>query len=296
LVLKEPLSRNPGRFDPLGALLLAVGLTALTAGLSFGQEIGWTSPLLIGMLVVGTAALVVLPFVEQRVASPIIDLSLFKNRVFLSANLSLVLSFLALFAVSFMLPFYLEELRGFPTEEVGLLLTPLPITIAVIAPFSGMLADRIGTRWLAAAGLSVACLGLVFISQLDAHSSIWDVIWRLVLIGVGQAMFQSPNNSALMGAAPRERQGIASGFLATGRVVGQSLSVALAGAIFAGLGGATAGLALTTHQQTTALSVLQQTFVSSFHSTFLVCASIAAVGIFMSLVRGREGRKIRQQA
>src|SRR5436305_7306482 len=140
LVLKEPLRRNPGRFDPLGALLLAVGLIALTAGLSFGQEIGWTSPLLLGVLVVGVAALIALPFVELRVANPVLQLSLFKNRVFLSANLSLILSFLALFAVSFMLPFYLEELRGFPTEEVGLLLTPVPITIALIAPFSGMLA------------------------------------------------------------------------------------------------------------------------------------------------------------
>lgn len=291
LVLKERLRRNPGRFDPLGALLLAVGLIALTAALSFGQEIGWTSPLLLSMLVVGILALVALPFVEQRVASPVLDLSLFKNRVFLSANLSLILSFLALFAVSFMLPFYLEELRGFPLEEVGLLLTPVPITIAVIAPISGMLADHIGTRWLAASGLAIACLGLIFISQLNAQSSIWDIIWRLALTGVGQGLFQSPNNSALMGSAPREGQGIAAGFLATGRVMGQSLSVALAGAIFAGLGGATAGLAIATHQSTTPLSELQQTFVHSFHVTFVVCACIAVAGIFMSLVRGKEDRK-----
>ena len=190
-----------------------------------------------------------------------------------------------------MLPFYLEELRGFPLEEVGLLLTPVPITIAVIAPFSGMLADRIGTRWLAASGLAIACLGLIFISQLDAQSSIWDIIWRLALTGVGQGLFQSPNNSALMGSAPRDQQGIAAGFLATGRVMGQSLSVALAGAIFAALGGATAGLAIATHQSTTPLSDLQQTFVHSFHATFIVCACIAVAGIFMSLVRGKEDRK-----
>jgi hypothetical protein len=107
-------------------------------------------------------------------------------------------------------------------------------------------------------------------------------------------MFQSPNNSALMGSAPREQQGVAAGSLATGRVFGQSLSVALSGAIFAGLGGATAGLALVTHQGTTPVSALQQTFANSFHVTFIVCACIAAVGIFASLVRGREGRKIIQ--
>jgi MFS family permease len=170
----------------------------------------------------------------------------------------------------------------------------VPITIAVIAPISGTLADRFGTRWLAAGGLTIACLGLVFISQLNAQSSIWDIVWRLVFTGVGQAIFQSPNNSALMGAAPREQQGVAAGSLATGRVFGQSLSVALSGAIFAGLGGATAGLALVTRQSTTPISVLQQTFVASFHVTFVVCACIAAVGIFASLVRGKENRKIAQ--
>ena len=294
-VLTELLRRGRGRFDPLGAILLAAGLVALTLGLSFGQEWGWSSPLLIATLVCGVIALVALVVVERRVPDPIIDLELLHNRVFLSANTSLLLSFLALFAVSFMLPFYLEELRGFPTAEAGLLLTPLPLTIALLAPFSGALADRIGTRWLAAGGLALACLGLLLISQLDAHSSVWDIVWRLIVIGVGQAMFQSPNNSALLGAAPRSRQGSASGFLATGRVVGQSLSVALAGAIFVTLGGAAAGSILASRGNSHALSaaqvnLLQQTFAHAFHITFITCAAIALVGVFTSLVRGKENK------
>lgn len=292
-VLKERVHRGRGRFDPPGALLLAIGLVALTLGLSFGQEWGWTSPLLIGTLVGSIIALALLVFVEHRVTDPIIDFSLLRRRVFLSANVSLVLSFLALFAVSFLLPFYLEELRGFSTEQSGLLLTPLPLTIAVLAPLTGSLADRIGTRWLAAGGLTIACAGLVLISQLNAQSSVWDIIWRLVVIGVGQAMFQSPNNSALMGAAPREQQGSAAGFLATGRVVGQSLSVALAGAVFSSLGGSAAGLALifarSSHRLSAAqISMLQQTFSNAFHAAFLTCAFIAAIGVFTSLVRGKE--------
>src|SRR5438132_539622 len=289
-ILTERMHRNPGRFDPVGAVLLGIGLVALTLGLSFGQEWGWNSPLLIGTLVVSILAIVTLVIIERRVSNPIIDFSLLKRRVFLSANISLILSFLALFAVSFMLPFYLEELRGFSTAEAGLLLTPLPLTIAVIAPFSGALADRIGTRWLAAGGLTIACIGLVFISQLDAHSSVWDIIWRLVVTGAGQALFQSPNNSALMGAAPRDRQGSASGFLATGRVIGQSLSVALAGAIFASLGGAAAGRELVSNPALSPaeISSLQQAFTSGFHAAFIVCASIAAIGGLTSLARGKE--------
>jgi EmrB/QacA subfamily drug resistance transporter len=288
---KERLQRNPGRFDPLGALLLAIGLACLAAGLSFGVELGWTSPAILSLLIIGAIALILLPFVEQRVPNPVIVLSLLKSRVFTSSLLSLVLSFLALFAVSFMLPFYLEQLRGFSAQVSGFLLVPLPLAIAFIAPFSGTVADRIGTRWLAASGLAIACIGLVFISFLNAQSSILDIIWRLLLTGVGQALFQSPNNSALLGSAPREHQGSASGFLATGRTMGQTISIAIAGAVFTGLGGAAAGGILASGHAGAQTAVLQQTFVNSFHATFIVCAAIAAVGIFASLIRGKETSK-----
>jgi MFS family permease len=203
------------------------------------------------------------------------------------------MSFLALFAASFLLPFYLEELRGFSLVESGLLLTPLPIAIAIIAPFSGALADKIGSRWLAAIGLSIACIGLVLISQLNAQSSVLDIIWRLLFTGIGQAIFQSPNSSALMGAAPPNRQGVASGFLSTGRVIGQSISVALSGAIFTYLGGSVAGALLIQRgphasQQPAIVNVLESTFTNAFHVTFIVCALIAALGVFTSLVRGKE--------
>ena len=289
--LGESGQRVRGRFDPLGAALLAVGLAALTLGLSFGQEWGWTSARVLGALAIAVLGFALLIVVERHVRQPIVRLALLRNRVFASANISLVLSFLALFAVSFMLPFYLEELRGFSVQDAGFLLTPLPLTIACIAPISGALADRIGTRWLAATGLAIACVGLVLISQLGATDSIFDIVWRLVVTGIGQALFQSPNNSALMGAAPRDQQGVASGFLSTGRVIGQSVSVALAGAVFASFGGSAAGLALAQAHAGGTLggaAALAQTFTEAFHATFLVCAGIAAFGVLTSLVRGRE--------
>lgn len=313
-LLTEPVRWNRKEFagfDLWGAALLAVGLASLTLGLSFGQEWGWLSPRLIASVAIGVVGLVALVIVEQRRRSPLINFRLLTDRVFASANISLILSFLALFAVSFMLPFYLEQLRGFSIIESGLLLTPLPLTIALVAPFSGRLADRFGTRWLAASGLTICCVGLVLLSTLTATSSILDMIWRLALIGLGQGLFQSPNNSALMGAAPRGQQGVASGFLATGRVVGQSLSVALAGAIFASLGGAAAGAELliqrgsASHAQggqagngaphLPSVATLQATFVTAFHTTFIVCAIIAAIGIAGSLVRGKENRKANER-
>ncbi|HEU5374507.1 MAG TPA: MFS transporter [Ktedonobacteraceae bacterium] len=290
LVLKERRKRTVGRFDPGGALLLAVGLIALTLGLSFGQEWGWTSPTLLATLGISVMAFALLIAVEQHVADPIIDFRLFHNRVFVSANACLMACFLALFAVGFMLPFYLEDMRGLSLIESGLLLSPLPLMIALIAPFSGALADKIGSRWLVAGGLTLACIGLVLISQLNERSSVGDIIWRLVLTGVGQALFQSPNSSALMGSVERNRQGIAAGFMATCRVMGQSVSVALAGAIFTSLGGAIAGASLrhADHMPPQVVATLQNTFTTAFHITFLVCACIAALGIFTALVRGKE--------
>ena len=161
-----------------------------------------------------------------------------------------------------------------------------------MAPVSGSLADRIGSRWLAAGGLALACLGLVFLARLDAGSTLVEVIGCLVLTGVGQGMFQTPNARALMNAVPLGKQGEASGLLATGRVVGQSLSVALAGAIFAGLGGASAGRALAaTPGRAVAsenIAALQQAFLTGFKGALMACAAVAAAGLLTTLIRGNE--------
>jgi EmrB/QacA subfamily drug resistance transporter len=292
-MLTEPLQSYKERFDPVGAVLFAIGLASMTLGFSFGEEWGWTSPGIISALVVGVVALVTAVLVERRVPDPILKCSLLKNRVFASANMSFMFAMLALFAPGFLLPFYFEDLRGFPAEQAGFLLMPLPLTLAVMAPLSGSLADRFGSRILAPLGLAIACFGLVLLSQLNAHSSIFDIIWRLVVIGIGQGLFQSPNTRALMGAAPTDEQGIASGLLSTGRVIGQALSVALAGTIFSGFGAAAAGVLLSSEGQrlsTSRVNDLQNTFLAGFHAAFLVCAACAAIGIITSLVRSNENK------
>ena len=280
-------SSKQQRFDPVGAVILAVGLAALTLGLSFGQEWGWLSAGTLTSLSVSLVMLSVGVYVERHVEQPIVNLSLVTNRVFALANISFMLCMMALFAPGFLLPFYFEELRGFSTIQTGLMMTPLPLMLAVIAPLSGTLADRFGSRWLSPAGLAIACFGLVLLSQINAQSSTFDIIWRLAVTGIGQGLFQSPNTRTLMSAAPLNAQGEASGLLATGRVIGQSMSVALTGTVFAALGGAMAGTLLESQQvQAVHLTALQNTFVTSFHAALLVCAAFAAIGIFTAFARG----------
>jgi EmrB/QacA subfamily drug resistance transporter len=289
------IERSGQRFDPWGAALLATALATLNLGLSFGQEWGWSSARVVGLLLIGVASLVAGVFVERRSTHPIIDMRLFRTRTFVSAVGSLLCSMLALFAVGFLLPFYAEELRGFSPEHTGMLLTPFPLAMALIAPAAGALSDRVGSRWLAPLALVITATALLLLMQLDATSSTFAMAWRLALAGAGLGMFQAPNTSALMGAAPESQQGMASGVFATARVTGQALSVAVAGAVFAGVGGAAAGTALAAQgaHLAAAVDAAQQavetaSFLRGFHAAMGACAAFAALGALVALLRGHE--------
>ena len=292
-VLRDTFSPARQHFDLPGVVLFAAAFAPLTLGLSFAPEWGWSSARPLFCFGVSLAALLALPAVERRAVDPIIHLRLLQNRRFTSSLITMTLGMLALFAVGFILPFYFEELRGFSVAKSGLLLTAMPLSLALMAPLSGSLADRFGSRWLASGGLAIACLGLTAAARLDAHSSDWGILWPLLLTGAGQGLFMTPNARALMNSAPAGEQGEASGLLATGRVLGQSLSVALAGAIFTGLGGAAAGRALLTAHAVpagpaTAMITSQINFLTGFQAALLACAGVAAAGIFAALVRGPE--------
>ena len=293
-LLTEPmrLSRGQQRFDPIGAFLLSVSVACLMLGLSFGQEAGWRSFAIVGLFVASLLLLAAFIIHEKQEAHPIVDFSLFRNRLFTAAISSSFLAFLSLFAVMFLMPFYLEELRALPVHVAGLLMTSIPLTIGVVAPLSGRLSDRFGSRLLSSSGLAIVCLGLWFLSRLQSGSSLFDIVWPLVVTGFGQALFQPPNNNAILSSVPPQRLGIASGFLNTVRVLGQSSSVAVSGAIFASLGGAQAGAALSQKLGLPAAQ-LQAVFIHAFRVAMLTCMTIASIGVFTSLMRGPRGSSYR---
>ena len=275
------------RFDIAGAVAIGLALASLTTLLSIGNDVGWGSWIVYALAGVFAIAGVLFVLQERRHKAPLLDARLFKNRLFAWATASLVLSFLAGFATAFLLPIYLEQLRGFGLAHTGVLLTAFPLVVAVVAPISGHAADRIGTRWLAAAGMTVLCAGLALMGMLGADSPQWQIVAVQVVSALGMGLFQSPNNSAIMGAAPRDRQGVAAGMLATGRTMGQSISVAIAGAVFVSLGGAAAGRQLLTNRGNAQLA---ETFLRGFRYALWTCAAIAAIAIATSLLRGREER------
>ena len=219
-------------FDLPGAALFALGLGALLIALNRGHAWGWSSAATLTTLATAIILLASFVVVERCVSAPMLDLSLFRHRTFSAAAASALFNYVCVNSVVFLLPFYLMHGRGLGPARAGLVLTTQPIVMAVVAPISGALSDRIGSRALATAGMVILAAGLLFLSRLGPASPVPLVALGLVVTGLGTGIFGSPNNNALMGAAPRHRQGIAGGVLAAARNTGMVLGVALAAAVF----------------------------------------------------------------
>ena len=262
-------------FDMLGATFSSVGLLSLLLALSQGQGWGWASPPVLALLAIFTASAVAFGIVEVRTSQPMLDLRLFRIRPFAVGNISVVVAFIGLFTATFLLPFFLENGEHLSPLDAGLLLTPIPITQAVVAPFSGALSDRIGQRIPASAGMAMLVVGLLSLTLLPAGFAIGDLIWRLVLVGLGMGLFMSPNSSAVLGSVPRPRIGTASGTLAQMRIDGQALGIALSSAVVA--------IRLPVH-----LASVGQAdgLILAIHDAFGIAALIAAVGIAASFLGG----------
>jgi EmrB/QacA subfamily drug resistance transporter len=186
-----------------------------------------TAIMLLVAVLAGTGFLMI----ERRVAQPMLNLGLFRHVTFSFATLSALLNFMSQYVMVFLTPFYLQRVLYYPANNVGLIMTSFPLAVMAVAPFSGSLSDRIGTSKPASLGAGICALSLILMSRLPASAGPADVMWRLALFGLGTGIFQSPNNSAVMGSAPKPHLGIASGILATVRNVGMVLGIATAGAV-----------------------------------------------------------------
>jgi len=230
-VARDRPAGPPPRFDVLGGALFFLGLLSLLLALNEGHAWGWTAPPILGLLAAAALFLGAFLFVERRRPEPMLDLSLFKSRVFSGAVGSAMLSYVAQFAVIFLLPFYLAW-RGLPADAAGLVLTAQPAVMMVTAPFAGTLSDRFGTRGPVVAGLALLSAGLLSLSFVGPSTPIGLVMLGMALCGFGFGAFVAPNNSRLLGAAPPHRRGIASGVLAGARNVGMVLGVGFSGAVY----------------------------------------------------------------
>jgi EmrB/QacA subfamily drug resistance transporter len=226
-----PPGRPGQRFDIPGALILLVVLAGYALGMTLGQDRSFSDGTVQALLLMSGIGLVAFVILEARVSQPLIELRLFRNILF-SINLLMGLLVFIVMAGQFIMPFFLELVQHYRTEETGVLLMTIPVAMGLVSPISGVLSDRFGSRGISLIGLLMVVVGCLTISSLHADVTPLGFVLRLTPFGLGFGLFQSPNNSAIMGAVPRERLGVASGLLALSRTMGQSTGLPLIGVLF----------------------------------------------------------------
>ena len=274
---KDPPPREE-TFDRVGAFLFLAAFLALQVALSRGNDWGWLSAPTLGILA-GAAALGYLFLRQETTApSPMLHLALFRSRLFSFSVGSALLNYLCMASVLFLAPFYLIQGRGFSASKAGMIMTAQFLSMVVTAPVSGRIADRVGSRGPATTGMAVLAAGLFILSAMDGGSSLPLVVAGLVVTGVGVALFATPNNSAMLGAAPPGRKGIASGVLATSRLLGMATGVSFAGAVLAAVVGARSGHGIS-----------PELVFKATHLAFLAAGLIASAGTLLTAARS-EGK------
>jgi EmrB/QacA subfamily drug resistance transporter len=221
------------RPDIPGLITSTLGLFALTYGLIEANNYGWTSTRILLSFAVAAASLGSFVFLELHQRLPMLDLSLFKNRVFAGANTVMLLVGLAMFGVFFFVSLYLQDVLGYSPIQAGASFLPWTLLIVLLAPRAGHLNDRTGPRWLVTGGMLVIASSLFVFSRFGTGATFWDLLPGMLLGGVGMAAVMAPVTATAMGSVPRDKAGVGSAVLNSMRQVGGSIGLALLGAIVA---------------------------------------------------------------
>jgi EmrB/QacA subfamily drug resistance transporter len=288
LVLRELGGQGEDHtFDFLGTATFLVGLTGLVFGISKGGIEGWGEPLVIGGLVAAAVLLPLFVVIERHQRAPMLDLTIFRNRLFSAAAAAAFINGLARFALMFVFVFYFQGVQGNSPILAGVKLAPLAVGMLVSSPLSGIWADRRGSRGLAVLGMLVTAAGLALMTLLERGTSYWASGSFMFIVGIGSGMFNSPNTAAMMGTVRPQRRGIAAGARVLVQNTGAVISIAFVLAIVTSavpksvLFKVFSGLA--NHISTAEL----QPFISNMHTALWTLAAVSVVGAFVAAARPR---------
>lgn len=269
----------PQKFDLVGAGSFFVCQMSLLLALSHGQEWGWSSPVIIGLLAASLIIFVFFIYWENHRESPMIHLKLFKNRLFAAANLAAFINYMTQYSVTFLMPFYLIDIIQLPVSRAGLIMTVFPVVMMLTSPFSGVWLYRVGSRTLTASGMGFIAVAILILSGLSPTLNTPLIIVALALVGLGTGLFLTPNNTVIISSVPKDQAGIGSGMIATMRSLGQVMGIAVSGAVF------NTRLA---HYSMTMETTQEKVFTLAQHDAYLMAFVFALCGITASLIRGSD--------
>jgi EmrB/QacA subfamily drug resistance transporter len=260
------------KFDLFGSILYCLTLVAIMYGFALLPREAGAAVILIG----GLGFWAFLKW-EIRMKSPVLDIHLFRNnKVFAFSNLAALINYSATFGVGFLLSLYLQYLKGYSPLHAGSILVAQPATQAIFSPFAGRLSDKIEPRIVASMGMGFTVAGLSLLTFLNERTALGFILTSLLLLGFGFALFSSPNTNAVMSSVEKRFYGVASGTMATMRLVGQMLSMGIVTLLFAVYIGR---VPITQASHTL--------FLGSARAAFYIFAALCFGGIFASLARGK---------
>ena len=279
------------RFDLAGALIMFISVLSFLLALTLGQNWGFKNQYIVMLFVLSVLTFILFIFSELKVQSPMIDLQIFTNSLFSLNLLTGFLTFVATAGVVILMPFYLENVLGYNPHQVGFLLAAIPLSAGFISPVSGILSDKFGTRIMTTFGLIVMFIGYYGLTTLNENTTAFGYILRFFPVGLGIGMFQSPNNSAIMGSAPRKYLGIVSGLLSITRSLGQTSGIAAVGAFWASRVTIYAGTEFKTGPTRSNIGAQ----VHGLHDALAAIVIVIGVGLFVN-IWGLTLEKLRKSA
>jgi EmrB/QacA subfamily drug resistance transporter len=286
LILHELAKPDTVRgYDVLGTTTFVIGLTGLVLGVSKGGLSGWNDPLVVGGLLAAAVLLPAWVAIERRSRAPMLDLTIFRNRLFAAASAAAFINGLARFALMFVFVFYYQGAQGDSPITAGVKLIPLALGMLIASPLAGIHADRHGSRGLAAIGMLVSAIGLAAMTTLQVGSPYWQSALWLALVGIGSGMFNSPNTAAMMGVVPAHRRGVAAGARTLLQNTGAVLSIAFVMAIVTSAIPKATLFAIFSGLATGLSAAKLDPFISNMHVALWTLAAVSLVGAGVCLLR-----------
>lgn len=275
-----------GRFDWLGAILSSGALVTFLMGMTWGPKFGWIHPGIVSAIVAFAGLLVAFVWWELRYPAPMMDVRLFKRKLFSLGVMASYLSFIGMTAVRFLMPFYLQNVLGFSPSKIGLIILPSAAMMVFMGPISGRLSDRFGWRWFTLNGMVAAIAGLLVLATLTPQSTLAPVMVGMVLQSFGMGMFSPPNNSSILSAVEPSKFGVISGFLNLVRNAGSLTSVAMATAIVTATMGSMGYMPSLSEISVDGVQGLLEAFTAGQRSAYLALAGLLLGAFAASAFRG----------
>lgn len=273
-------------FDLKGAILFIIFVVLLFWAMLSGEKLGWQNKYIITSFIIAILSFIVFYFIEQKEENPMLDFSIFNNKLFNVSIFCAFVSFTVIFCNNIIHPFYLQYVMNISPGRAGILMMVFPISAGIIAPISGYISDKVGSESLTFLGLLITTVGLILIGYLNINSTYTEIVVRIAILGLGNGLFQSPNNSIVMSLVPKNKLGIAGSINALVRNMGMVFGIAFSVTLLYNRMSHSIG-----YKVLSFVPGRPDIFIYAMRLVYLSAASICIIGIILTLLRIREKRR-----